>query len=74
NGKRYDRMTDPDMMFKAKPIYETLKGWLAPTSTITDYDNLPPQAKNFLKRIEQLVGTPISIVSVGPERDATMLR
>ena len=56
-----------------KPIYETLAGWPEDISTLKNYDDLPQNVKNYLKRIEELIDTPISIISVSPERDATMV-
>jgi len=50
------------------PHYITLPGWLKPTSDITEFINLPPQAKEYLKTIEDLLETPISHISVGKER------
>jgi adenylosuccinate synthase len=59
---------------KVEPIYETLPGWKTSTQEINKIDHLPKQAKAYLQRIEQLCGIPISVVSVGPERDKTMMR
>lgn len=59
---------------RVKPIYETLPGWKEDISQITDYDQLPDNAKAYLRRIEQLTKTRISMVSVGPERTQTIVR
>lgn len=56
-----------------KPVYETLPGWNTPTSAITEYDALPINAKNYLKRIEELCGIPISLISIGPGRENTII-
>lgn len=53
---------------RLEPGYETLPGWLAPTSEARDKDDLPPNARAYLDRIEELAGTPITMVSVGSRR------
>jgi adenylosuccinate synthase len=58
---------------KIVPIYETLPGWRSSTKHVTSYEELPEQAKNYLKRIEVLCGAPLSMVSVGPQREKTIL-
>ncbi|SCA63000.1 Adenylosuccinate synthetase [Chlamydiales bacterium SCGC AG-110-P3] len=54
------------------PIYETLPGWKASTSHIKEYEMLPQNAQNYITFIEQFVGVPIDIVSVGPARNQTI--
>jgi adenylosuccinate synthase len=54
-----------------KPIYETIPGWRAPTCDIKSFDQLPAEAKNYLRRIEELCGASVNMVSVGPERSQT---
>lgn len=56
-----------------KPVYETLPGWEEDISPIRKMEDLPENAKNYLRRIEELIGVPINIVSVGPGRDETIL-
>ena len=56
-----------------KPVYETLPGWSEDISAITDMQDLPQNVKNYLERIEELTGTPIQIVSVGAERNQTIV-
>ncbi|MCB1112869.1 MAG: adenylosuccinate synthase [Chlamydiia bacterium] len=58
---------------KIIPIYETLPGWLTTTENITSIDALPPNARAYLQRIEQLCGVPISVLSLGPEREKTII-
>jgi adenylosuccinate synthase len=55
-----------------EPIYEELEGWQCSTSHITTYGELPRAAKAYLKRLEELLGTPITRVSVSPKRGATI--
>jgi adenylosuccinate synthase len=55
-----------------EPIYEELKGWQTSTSNITSYEELPSAAKAFLKRLEELIETPIAMISVSPRRGRTI--
>ena len=64
---------DPRLLAKCEPIYEVQRGWNAPTTGARRWEDLPEEAKAYLRRIEELVGVPIVIVSVGPERDATIV-
>ncbi|MBW2489205.1 MAG: adenylosuccinate synthase [Deltaproteobacteria bacterium] len=57
-----------------RPVYETLPGWQEDISGIRDMKDLPVNVKDYLKRIEDLTETPIQIVSVGAERNQTMVR
>lgn len=55
------------------PIYETLPGWKKSTLGITNFNDLPDNAKKYIKRIEELVGCPIDIISTGPDRTQTIV-
>ena len=56
-----------------KPVYETLPGWTETISDIRKLENLPANVRSYLNRIEELTQTPIYIVSVGPDRDQTIV-
>jgi adenylosuccinate synthase len=56
-----------------KPIYETLPGWSADISKANKLEDLPQSARNYLNRIEELTLTPIHIISVGADRDQTIV-
>ncbi len=56
-----------------EPIYETLPGWEEDISSLRRYEDLPVQVKGYLKRIEELTGIPVQIVSVGPGREETII-
>lgn len=58
---------------RCKPVYETLPGWQSNTFGVTDYDALPENAKKYLARMGELLGTPVDIISTGPDRDHTMV-
>ncbi|MCD8525236.1 MAG: adenylosuccinate synthase [Gammaproteobacteria bacterium] len=55
-----------------QPVYETMPGWKTDTQHISRFIDLPQKTQNYLKRIETLIGAPIEIISVGPERNQTM--
>ena len=56
-----------------KPILETLPGWSEDISGIRKIEDLPENARNYLKRIEELIETPIAIISIGPGREETIV-
>lgn len=64
--------TDKTVLEKIKPVYEVLPGWQKPTTGARRYKDLPKRAIDYLKRIEEIVETPIRIISVGPRRDETI--
>jgi adenylosuccinate synthase len=57
-----------------EPVYETLPGWKEPTRGARDYGDLPPQARDYVKCLEETSGVPIAIVSTGSDRDETIVR
>jgi adenylosuccinate synthase len=61
-----------DDLSRAVPIYENHPGWKKSTRDIKIYDDLPSQAKAYIRRIEELCELPVSIVSTGPEREKTL--
>jgi adenylosuccinate synthase len=63
-----DHVPDTATQALVEPIYETWPGWQTDTSGCRTWDELPPQAQAYLRRIEELAGAPIRFVSVGPER------
>ena len=56
-----------------EPVIEYLPGWTGTTAGITDMDRLPANAKAYIKRIEQLIGVKVVILSTGPDRDETVI-
>ncbi|MHB8730469.1 MAG: adenylosuccinate synthase [bacterium] len=56
------------VMAKAEPVYEDLPGWRCPTHGARRLTDLPVEARTFLRRIEEIVGVPIAMIGVGPER------
>jgi adenylosuccinate synthase len=57
-----------------EPIYLGFDGWSEDITKVTDFDNLPEELKEYIEFIEKELGTPIKIVSVGPDRKQTILR
>lgn len=64
---------DLKVLGKCKPVYEEHPGWNEDISKLKIFEELPENAKKYLKRIEELTRTPVDIVSVGPGRDETMV-
>ena len=62
-----------DAFEQCKPIYEELPGWTESTVGARKLDKLPQNARNYLNRLEQVVGVPVDIISTGPERDETII-
>ncbi len=74
NGRAADILPlDADEVAACEPVYETLPGWSDSTAGLTNWEQLPANAKRYLERIEALTGTPIDMVSTGPDRVHTIL-
>jgi adenylosuccinate synthase len=74
-GQRLDSFrADMDTLAEVEPIYETLPGWRGNISGCRRFEELPKEAQQYVKRVETLIGAPIRMVSVGPERTATIMR
>lgn len=56
-----------------KPIYEVMPGWSSSTKGIRSWDQLPENARAYLKRLEAMVGVPIDMISTGPDREETII-
>lgn len=75
DGKIYTSYpTDVFMHKYLEPVYETHKGWMEDISGIREYEKLPLNCRKYLERLEELLGVPVSIVSVGPDREQTIFR
>jgi len=74
DGQRIvDFPADAYLLEQCKPIYETLPGWNTDISGVRRPGDLPKNARQYIDRISELVGRPVSIVSVGPDREQTIL-
>jgi adenylosuccinate synthase len=73
-GQRIDILPlDADDIVACQPIYEGFAGWTEPTVGLTQWDQLPLNARRYLERIQQCMGAPIDMVSTGPDREQTIL-
>jgi adenylosuccinate synthase len=73
DGKRVDHFpSDSFQLERCKPVYETLPGWTEDLTTCRKPADLPANARRYVDRIGELVGLPVSVVSVGPDRDQTI--
>jgi adenylosuccinate synthase len=73
-GKRIDILPlDADEIEACKPIYDTFPGWTEKTFGMTQWDQLPLNARRYLERVQEFIGAPIDMVSTGPDRDHTIL-
>ncbi|MFT3915647.1 MAG: adenylosuccinate synthase [Anaeromyxobacteraceae bacterium] len=74
DGKVLDEMpSDPETLERAEAVYESLPGWTEPVEGVRSWDDLPANAKVYVKRVEALVGVPVMGFSVGADRGATVL-
>ena len=60
-------------MAKAEPVMEEMPGWSESTVGVTQFEDLPENARRYLLRIAELCEVPIDMVSTGPDRDETIL-
>ena len=71
NGKPVDEVPSDALAYTlVEPVYEELPGWQSATVHARTVDDLPPNAQRYSARLEELVGVPVSLVSVCPARDA----
>jgi adenylosuccinate synthase len=75
DGRRVDEMpmTQSDV-HHAVPVYEELPGWFEDISACRSFEELPPNARAYVERIEELTAAPVSAIGVGPGRDETITR
>ncbi len=73
NGAVIDAPTDADSYIGLEPVYEQMPGWSESTLGAKTLEELPAAARAYIKRIEELVGAPIDIISTGPDRNETIV-
>ncbi|MEM7616941.1 MAG: adenylosuccinate synthase [Pseudomonadota bacterium] len=74
DDKKYDYLpASINIQKNLTPIYETLEGWQSQTYKANSYEDLPEKAIKYIKRIEELIEVPITIISTGPERNETIM-
>ncbi|MCI0824962.1 MAG: adenylosuccinate synthase, partial [Chloroflexi bacterium] len=73
DGKDLDRFpANTSLLAQCQPVYEELPGWDQPTASATNLSQLPQNALDYVRRIEELVGCKVQIISTGPSRDETI--
>ena len=74
DGKEIDYLPAAvEDQLKVKPIYQSFKGWKTKTRGIKKFDNLPTNAKNYIKELEKFIETKVASISTSPERNDTIL-
>jgi adenylosuccinate synthase len=72
-GERFEEVPPNQSLFHAaEPIYEELEGWHQEIDEIASFAALPAPARKYVERLEELVGVPVSVVSVGPAREQSL--
>lgn len=75
DGQRIEEIpARTDILWHCKPIYEEMDGWMEDTSRIRRYEDIPENARRYLRRIEELCGVRISMISVGESREQIIFR
>lgn len=74
NGEYYPYLPETRLQENAKPIYAEFEGWLEDTTKCRKWSELPEKCKTYILELEKLVNTPITMISVGPERDQLIIR
>ena len=74
DGERTEEFPFPVQLDQATPVIEYVAGWHCDISQIRHWEELPQEARNYVKRIEKAAGCPIRYISVGAERDAILVR
>lgn len=73
DGKVFDHVpSNFEILKNSEPVYEEMRGWKTEIQGVRDFKDLPTNAKRYLKRIGKLIGTKITMISVGSERDETV--
>jgi len=74
NGKVFHHVPSSiEMLNRSEPVYEELSGWKTEIKGTRDFSDLPQNAQRYLQRIEELIGTKITVISVGSERNETIV-
>jgi adenylosuccinate synthase len=74
NGKRIDYLpAGEEAQAAVQPIYETMEGWSESTQGARTWGELPAQAIKYVRRLEELIERPVTLLSTSPQRDDTVL-
>lgn len=74
DGRQTREFLNTGLLYEAKPVFETLKGWKKDVRGITSFDELPSEARQYVEFIEKQIGVRISVVSNGPRREEIIYR
>jgi adenylosuccinate synthase len=75
DGQRIDRFPSRlEQIERVTPIYEDLPGWPQDIGRCASWDELPVATREYIRRIEAVLGASISVISLGPDRDQTLVR
>ena len=74
DGERVEHFPVTPLLERARPVYETLPGWMCDTRGIKRFEDLPENARRYVEALEKLIGVPIRFVSNGPRRDEIIVR
>ncbi len=58
---------------RCKPVYQDMPGWDSPTASVTTYEQLPAEARNYIERLQDVIGCRIDLISTGPHRHETII-
>ena len=73
NGETINQFPSSSLLLeRCQPVYEEVPGWQSPTAHLRRFGDLPPLAQSYVRKLENLVGCPIDIISVGPQREETI--
>ena len=74
DGKQLDYLpADANEQARLKPVYETLEGWSESTRGARSWAQLPANAIKYVRRVEELIGAPVALLSTSPDRDDTIM-
>ena len=73
NGQTINQFPSSSLLLeRCQPVYEEVPGWQSPTAHLRRFGDLPPLAQSYVRKLENLIGCPIDIISVGPQREETI--
>ena len=74
NGKQLTEFpADALILENCEPVYEDMPGWDKPTASVTNLDDLPQEALNYIERLSEIIGCPIDMISTGPGREEAII-
>jgi adenylosuccinate synthase len=75
DGKTINELpADISVLERCQPVFETLQGWMTPINDVREYSRLPLNSRRYIRRLEEICGCPVKLISVGPAREQTIFR